>query len=268
MRNRAFGVEIEFASGGKGRDLTMDLLRREIGISVTSSYTSDPTYWRIGHDGSELELRTPILRGRKGFNALKDVMDCLLSNECYVTQSDGMHVHHDAPEFVNNIDNCIKLVSSWYNNRNLIYRFVDSYRVLGDEGEESSYGYWACPKWQLQDVRSLKRNKMIPDYDRKELNLLALDEHGSIEIRLHEGTLNFEEAEAWIRFGQRFIDRVLAKKSSVKYEKNPETLLRKIKVSPNAQIPLLKKGGRHNAAKVVEDAIAMRKEADRALKSL
>jgi len=175
-------------------------------------------------------------------------------------------VHHDAPEFVNDIDKCIQLVASWYNNRNIIYQFVDPLRTEDEYGEDR--GYWACPKWHISEIRRFRRERELADYDRHDLNLISLLEHGSIEIRLHEGTLNYEEAESWIRFGQRFIDSVVKRKTSVKYTGTPETLLKRIKVSPNAQIPLLKKGGRTHSAKVIEDALKLQEEAKRALKSL
>lgn len=227
MRNRRFGVEIEFDSNGLG---TLGVARL-LG-NTFDKYGMRRWYFRdrIHYDGSELELKTPPLSGKNGFKKLEIVMNALSDAGCFVTGDDGLHIHHDAPEFTHNIDNCIKLVKSWNANRHLIYRFVDPERIDYD---------WACPAWRQDAVEALERNRQIPHWDRNDLNLNSLSKHGTIEIRLHEGTLDYSEAESWIVFGQRFIDRVLAHRM---YDSGDATkLLKKVKVNPRAERVLLNK---------------------------
>ena len=80
---------------------------------------------------------------------------------------------------------------------------------------------------------------MIPNYVRHDLNLASLQRHGTIEIRLHEGTLHFPEAKSWIEFGQGFIERVL--RHQMYDSSTPEKLLEKIRINPDAKERLLNK---------------------------
>jgi len=236
MKDRAFGVEIEFGSNELGREGVARTLREAFDREgIRRWYFMD----RLGYDGSEIELRTPPLRGKEGFEKLKLVMDTLLDHDCYTSYDDGLHVHHDAPEFTHNIDNCIRLVKSWKANSHIIYQFVDPYRTY-DEYEET--GYWACPSWTEQKVKIMELEKEIPNWERNDLNLNSLSRHGTIEIRLHEGTLNYSDAEAWIKFGQSFIDRTL--KHAMRDSKDATKLLKKVKVSSSAQKTLIDKAAR------------------------
>lgn len=235
MRDRAFGVELEFDSGGLDRSGVANILREEFDRrGMRRWYFMD----RLDYDGSELELRTPILRGEKGFETLRVVMNTLADNGCESFAEDGLHVHHDAPEFINNIDNCISLVKSWKKNQHLIYQFVSQDRAY-DHYSDRFGGYWACPEWSDASVESLITNRRLPSYARNDLNLSALQEHGSIEIRLHEGTLDYNEAESWIKFGQNFINRSL--KHSMRTSKDTKNLLDKVKVDPFAERILINK---------------------------
>jgi hypothetical protein len=74
---------------------------------------------------------------------------------------------------------------------------------------------------------------------------MALEHHGSIEIRLHEGTMNYEEAESWIKFGQSFIDSVSGRKRPLKPLTDEELLMRRIKVEKNASRFLTTKAERN-----------------------
>lgn len=237
MRNRRFGVEIEFDSNSLGASRVVNILRDAFDrVGYRRWNFSD----RLDYDGSELELRTPILSGKEGFKKLELVMNTLDRAGCFTTDSDGLHVHHDAPEFTHNIDNCIRLVKSWKANRHLIYRFVEEYRTEASWDGEAG-GYWACPGWTDSQIETMERDRQIPHWDRNDLNLMSLNRHGSIEIRLHEGTLYYPEAKSWILFGQRFIDRVVRHRM---YEsKDATNLLEKVKVNPEAKRQLLSKAG-------------------------
>lgn len=234
MSDRRFGVELEFCGGDLGRAGVLDVLRRSFDSAGFRRWYFDD---RLGYDGSEFELRTPVLRGQKGFDQLKLVMETLDSEGCYTTSDDGMHVHHDAPEFVNDMGNCVRLVKSWQANKHLIYQFVEHYRTVDDYGE--SNGYWACPHWSKGEIDKMEASGEIPTWERKDLNLTSLFRHGSIEIRLHEGTLHYPEAESWIKFGQKFIDRAV--KYQIRDSKDTDKLLKKIRVAPGAQKMLIDK---------------------------
>ena len=228
MKNRKFGVEIEFDSNDLGRDrVARELGRAFDSVGLRRWYFRD----RIDYDGSELELRTPILQGKDGFDKLKLVMDTLNNLGCYADlEADGLHVHHDAPEFIHNIDLCIRLVKNWRSNSHLIYQFVDSVRYASSYAEDG--GYWACPRWSDGEVQKMETERQIPHWDRHDLNLCALSKHGTVEIRLHEGTLSYDEAASWIKFGQKFLDHTV--KRNMYDSPDATALLKKVRVDPNA----------------------------------
>lgn len=239
MKDRAFGVEIEFNSNGLGRSGVANVLREAFDRNeLRRWYFMDRMHW----DGSEIELKTPILRGKEGFAKLELVMNTLSEAGCYTTYEDGLHVHHNAPEFTHNISNCIRLVKNWQANRHIIYQFVDPGRVTDSYGDY----HWACPGWSDDAVRSLEKNQEIPMWDRNDLNLCSLSKHGTVEIRLHEGTLNYPEAESWIKFGQSFLDRTL--KHAMRDSKDATKLLKKVQVSRSAEKVLIDKAARMRLA--------------------
>ncbi len=237
MRDRKFGVELEFATDGIGREgIARELGRAFDSVGLRRWYFLD----RIHHDGSELELATPPLRGKTGFETLKFVMDKLSYLGCYTTEEDGLHIHHDAPEFTDNIDLCIRLVKNWKSNSHLIYQFVSPERTHGYYEEDN--GHWACPQWTDSAIHNLEVRREIPHWDRNDLNLNALGKHGTIEIRLHEGTLDFNEASSWIQFGQKFIDHTV--KRSMYEAEDATHLLKKVRVNP-AAIKQLERKSKH-----------------------
>lgn len=216
--DRKFGVEIE--CGGISYD--------EADSLFNTNYKLPPEeQWSIGEDGTETEIRTPILQGEAGYETLRWAMNRLVKEGALVTEADGMHVHHDAPEFVDNPELCVNLVRSWRRNEKSIYNLVAPRRR----------GYDACPRWSpdrfkvLEDWAAGRSTLYVGRYD---LNIASLQDHGSIEIRLHEGTLDPDVAIAWVQFGQRFIHQVLLDAKPLPIASTDMDLLSRIQLSPEA----------------------------------
>src|SRR5512138_1933860 len=93
---RGFGVEIE--CGHRDGCDHVRASMQSAGFNMRSDYAHGG--YNVGYDGSGVEVRTPILRGKEGFRELKRIFKHLNDEGCYVTTRDGMHVHHDAPELV------------------------------------------------------------------------------------------------------------------------------------------------------------------------
>ena len=273
MRNRAFGVEIECGYDGDGNrieppdcicewdedgDLIVgDHCQRCCGCWEGSDEGSDEgvdfatellyangfSHWaeqNIHSDGSGVEIPSPILCGREGLNELRRVMALLRDNGFYTSEEDGLHVHHDAPEFVEDDSLVARLVELWEENLPVIDRFVADYRQGGN--------YWACNSYQREDSYAhswarFKETKSLGDIrlDKfRSLNVTALDEHGTVEFRLHEGTLNFDEAAAWIHFGQEFLESAKRTRNVVTCA-NVIDLLRFTRTSPSTTRKLVTK---------------------------
>lgn len=154
-----------------------------------------------------------------------------------VTKADGLHVHHDAPEYLIDDDELAKkrivnLAQSWCNNQAIINDLVLPHRR--DDWfkcEMSGYSPTNCYKqvtsavverikaaavtegpsdYYGNEIVKCKPSAGVARLDRMyALNVTALGKTGTIEIRQYQGTLNFDRARAWIRFGQCFIDTVL-----------------------------------------------------------
>ncbi len=231
--DRKFGIEFEFGCRGisdRGpsnyyEDNRSDNFRRLLSENGMSDFI-------LGRDGSEWEIKTPPLSGPNGFKKVKKFLELIDSLGAYVSlEADGLHVHHDAPEFIDNADATVRLVKNWYENQDEITKMVNPVR----------YARGSCPLWTEEDVQRLEievdRNveHAIYRYGRKNLNVSALRRHGTIEIRLHEGTLNYEEVLSWVRFGQAFIAKAIDETESVlERMPTPNDLLKEIKVSRNA----------------------------------
>ncbi len=244
MSQRRFGIELEFGWDCKNlpdglrpacprecyyceddydEDGKMDTLRLLL-------QKEDCRGWDVGWDGTEIELRSPILQGNQGFKELKKVVKLLNDTGGYCTEDDGTHVHIDAPEFVNNGDNLLKLVRSWVANEKVIDCYTHPERINS----------WAAPKMiGPEDIEKVEQEgSAFRKSERGALNTNALREHGSIEFRQHEGTLDYDRIEAWIMFGQRFLDNVLRRKEMIRCANDPSELLSILRMPAKAKARL------------------------------
>ncbi len=264
MRNRQFGVEIEFSSNGNGNVGVGDALTREgygqwVGEKVESydSYYGryENYYSALGYDGSELELRSPILSGTDGFKQVKGVLEVLNGIGCMTTSSDGLHVHHDCPELVDNKPMLINMLRSWEQNQDHISKFITPLRANRtgapcaiiqsshidnfESREESTDRNWYTNPMQRQIHNTLPRGSV---------NCQSLYEHGTIELRYLEGTLNWDVVESWIKFGQKFLDTVLSRKSPIPKQENPVVFLNRLKATKKTRVTLVEKAIGHGHA--------------------
>lgn len=183
-------------------------------------------------DGSEYEVKTPILSGPNGFKTVKRFLDLMLSVGGRVDlRYDGLHVHHDAPEFINNKPLVVRLVENWLENQDEILKLAHNRRT----------GAGACPLWSESILNEFKRGTSEGYYGRRNLNIQSLIRHGTIEIRLHEGTLDYEQVFSWVRFGQAFIGKIVNESEDIIRAVNPDDLLQKFSVSRNASRFITKK---------------------------
>lgn len=236
---RRFGVEIECGLPG-GYQKAVEMFPYAWHEYDSEDEEPDFKSWSVGEDGTAVEIRTPVLQGEKGFTELRMAMDRIKEAGGYVTTMDGLHIHHDAPEFTANPEACLRLVNSWRNNQAAIYEMVSPRRRDGGP----------CPSWRDQNVQLLQDwvngDSSWLRAARNDLNLASLSDHGSIEIRLHEGTLDADVAIAWIMFGQLFIHEVAQGLSPLKNAQTDEKLLVDIRLSDEARAILAaKKANNH-----------------------
>ncbi len=240
--DRPFGVEIEHGNDDHDCDSISLLLERK----GFENWCDD-----IHYDGSGIEIPSPILQGKKGFNELKAVMTLLKKAGGYTTRRDGMHVHHDAPEYVDDVDALLRLLDTWIENKREINRMV---------AQSRPNNFYCSPLKQhrVEHIRKIKNEALAVDrywkpkywgkgselacyISRYDISPGSLVYNRTIEIRLHEGTLDYDKAEAWIMFGQRLIESCLRRKRPIRCAKDTEVLLNRLRVPKSAKERLLLK---------------------------
>lgn len=234
--DRRFGVEIE--ASFQDVDGTHDAHYRR--CSELLKAAKFPLKWRkdIGIDGSGFELRSPILCGTAGMKELERIYDFLNQHGVRCTPVDGAHVHHDAPDFIKDRQLVHRLAVGWHKNRDIIQLFVAPRRWESTAcekfpdhyiGKQGAIETWAQRTYGIRSAISV----------RNDLNLRALAQHGSIEVRLLEGTMDFKKIKAWILFGQYFLHKATRLKRPIAKCKSPEELLHRITLSEERAYPLL-----------------------------
>lgn len=219
-------------------------------IACNLLYDNGFSHWTddIHEDGSGVEIPSPILQGREGLRELQRVMELLSSNGFNCSTADGMHVHHDAPEWVEDESLVAHTIELWEENLPLIRRFVDPYRTTSSmcasyTGEDPRYGPDSYQQRMWEEFKQTKDVSKMRDKFRA-LNIGHLSHTGSLEIRLHEGTLDFQKAAAWIRFGQGFLNFALKtyKRGQVITCESRTELLRSARVSSTTRRRLMAAG--------------------------
>jgi len=228
---RRFGVEIECGHPNRDYAATTQTLRRA---------TRAASRWDIGNDGSGLEVRTPPLQGQRGFDTLERAMKALVDDGYFVSTADGMHVHLESIDYVGNLKLIRALARSWVNLEPVIEQFVNPCRV----------GYGPAPKWWTKKrVNELGQESRLSRYNLNLANVLShsrpirnynsatrtyefvprqvgRNSECTTEIRLHEGSLNYLHAQAWIALMQLLMDRVAETGKTIPICKRPATLLK------------------------------------------
>lgn len=246
---RRFGIEIECGNDNGYTWVSQQM--RANGFRVGNGYPNG--VYNVGSDGSGVEVRTPILQGREGFREMKRIFGFLNSINCFVTTRDGMHVHHEALELVDNPALCLKLLDQYVANRDTIREMVAPIR----------HNSGACPTWSQGYVEQLREyvetltprpnpryrpnsrfanereptivvsatgSNRMPTAGRSDMNLSSLREHGTVEWRLHEGSLNYDQARAWVMFVQKFMHSAIGGATPIS-ARNRQELLQRIRLT-------------------------------------
>lgn len=259
ISERRFGVEIECGHRWDAYEVAQDL-NREFGLDIEGDY-----------DGSGCELRFGPVQGQDGLNLFGRVLERIRATGGYVTRSDGMHVHHEALDYIGKPDMQARLVRSWLNLEPAIGQIVAPYRrsptfgsapkvwKKGDGRTEviksRSDSYWSRGNLNLNNilhryerriveedgVRYCRYCEDIPEYC--ECNEIP----PTVEIRWHEGSLNADAAIAWIQMGQALLDKVAQEGMTLRSCNTPRTLVKRLDLEPETGLVLVKK------ARTIED---------------
>ena len=213
MRDLKFGVEIEFFGANY---VTVIEKLRAAGISVAdfSGYTHKVIpQWKLTTDASVtsrdtglyrgLELVSPILYGDEGLDELAKVYEVLNSCGAKVDKSCGTHVHFDIADFT--VQNCKNFLTLYYNYQGIINHLVPPSRrrneyckpLLKSDLVQINNQHWVSSIRDIAYVIGTRYSKV---------NLQSYVKYGTIEIRQHGGTTEFDKMEAWIILMYQLLD--------------------------------------------------------------
>lgn len=156
--------------------------------------------WTSVYDGSVrgAEVVSPILDPIR-LNEASTVARLLLGVGGKVDRSTGFHVHIGARGVLD-----FNHIANWYLNWNLVH---DAIGALVAPSRLNNSFCKAVDREHAERNAERIRGGEVSDFrgDRyQSFNLQAFDRHGTVEIRLHQGTLNGTKAVAWARFIDAF----------------------------------------------------------------
>lgn len=170
VKQNYIGIEIECFSSTEFVDMNILALKNGLGDIV-----------QIGRDGSvepdhgeDYELRF-LIKESELSKVLKRVAKFLKEAECDVNESCGLHIHLDMRQ--RKMEECYKKLVKF---QDLLFAMVDKDR------QDNENGYCAYV------TEYNKTNRMVA------INRQAYGEHGTLEIRLHQGCVDVKKIENWI----------------------------------------------------------------------
>jgi hypothetical protein len=188
--HRRFGVELEISYAP------------DHGVLQTTSDFSAHRDGSVRGDG--LELVSPILRGNKGLLAVTNLLKYAASKNWVADASCGFHLHIDMNDLSE--EQKKKVLFAYVLTAELWHAFVSRTR------HNNSY----CGR----PLRIASHEIEAKEFDTLcysagggsrycWLNLQAHSEHGTFEVRLHEGTIDSKKVTNWIKAHLRFVDAVI-----------------------------------------------------------
>lgn len=190
-----FGIELECFSPNYEDDdrIQYDIAEKQLPFKVGDDSSIDG-------DGATMEIRSS---GATTYSALTKAVPqlCTILKEydVKVNSSCGYHLHVSNPKFFDPI--YIKRIM-------LVWASIEDVLIATQPRSRLNNGY--CKRYLAQFVADEKNSRILPkgkdqlryelsSNDRyRTLNFSALQKHGTIEIRLHAGTVTDEKILAWV----------------------------------------------------------------------
>jgi hypothetical protein len=181
---------------------------------------SDKYRFRVGTDGSihefkkSTEISTTPARGDVLDAQLKDLGEALIADEIKANSSCGFHVHVDVRDYT--IDHLMNAVYLWDRLEKPLYRLVaksrrtnhfskvwgDKFKTAGvldrrSDIKEREKKLDAACYGSAATAQQYKMSRGKHDSRYHGLNLNSISVHGTIEFRLHHGTVNPTKMRMW-----------------------------------------------------------------------
>lgn len=215
-KSQTFGVELEFCSNLSGSEInaglkTLGLTANVKGDGSTYSMSGQRvnySNWNVTYDTSVrdrnfrhgLEIISPILSGKDGLRELKKVMDYLTglekSKKIKVNKTCGTHVHFGK--------------STWQSYSEFQgYEFFKMYAMneglidlLQPASRRENNGRYCRSCYD-----AISNSSYSPSGRYYKVNMSHIKTRGTVEVRQHSGTVDFEKIASWIHLMTAMLDR-------------------------------------------------------------
>lgn len=208
--NRTYGVEIECVGINNVRN--MESILKDAGLTV------GPNGWMVKNDYSVrngLEVVSPVLKGKNGFQKIKKVCAALAANGVTIDLTCGLHVHVGVSDFkAKELANILfrysafeteldKIMTRDRRGKNNYYceslSYLKSKKVQNDilkDTDETIFNGWRFEDWL--DIIQYERSSKV--------NLHAYPRQGTVEFRQHGGTVSSDKIVNWVQFCVNFVE--------------------------------------------------------------
>jgi hypothetical protein len=201
-----YGLEFEVI-GLTPRESAHAVTRAGITCESQDYNHATASVWKAVRDGSlpdgSSEIVSPILEPSR-LNEMKTVTRALLNAGARVTRSAGFHAHFGFDRIGK--DGVANLVMNW----EAMHDFTDLLVAPSRRLNGASYRW--CQRFSAERAESWAeriRDERLDfgSLDRYySLNLASVARHGTVEFRLHQGTLNGAKASAWVEYLTAFVN--------------------------------------------------------------
>jgi hypothetical protein len=192
-------------------NITYDIIgsTRKFGVELETSECPDHaelfdnTIWgcKTDYSISGMEFVSPILYGAQGLEAIEAL--CESGQGWKIHRTCGYHVHFDVTD------------ETWQSLRSIAYAYCKTYQLWCNFVSDYRCANHMCaaPNYSIEDILDIHSGEdwdyFVAGRDRFEfVNWRAHLVHGTIEIRIHDASLNSEEICNWVKCHAKFIDFV------------------------------------------------------------
>ena len=232
-----FGVEIEclLPAGMSHHALAAAITAAGVACHAEGYNHITGSDWKVVTDGSlgsyvtGAEVVSPILSGEAGFLAMKIVMDAVRLAGCKINRKCGFHVHvgarNENVQFFKSLARIYRKFDSAVNsvlapsraNNPYAHAHVINQAALDAATTIDAVTLAVGQRPGAQHVRGVSRYR--------KLNFCSYYQHGTIEVRNHQGTVEANKAAQWVRFCLALVAVARTNPSLVLVEDNLEALI-------------------------------------------
>lgn len=207
-----FGVEIECvpSSSNNMRSVAAAITAAGVDCRVEMYNHGRRTWWKVVSDVSVdggFEVVSPVIRGEDGFAQLRKVCDTLTALRCRVNRTCGFHVHVGVQDQgIDFFKNLVKLYASAEDA-------IDSFMAPSRRASNNAYCGPLKTRVRMDDLNAATNTTQVAAAIRQDsgasnarnhnryckLNLQSFWQHGTVEFRQHQGTVETIKAENWTR---------------------------------------------------------------------